>query len=156
MPKRLSLLAGLVLLSVPTLALAKDKPEKRVQALLACQSIAASDARLACYDQAMSSLKEAIAQGTMVLKEKNAPLALEGTVKDPRAIGAAAACGCCSTTAIAGRSSRRKPAATRRRPGTRRKAQKDLHGHVLDERAESCLRQRRNFLATESDLRGGA
>lgn len=82
MPKRLSFLAGLVLLSVPTLALAKDKPEKRVQALLACQSIAASDARLACYDQAMSSLKEAIAQGTMVLKEKNAPLALEGTVKD--------------------------------------------------------------------------
>jgi hypothetical protein len=81
MSKRAGIIAAIVLLSVPTLAVAKDKPERRVQALLACQSITASDARLACYDQAMSSLKQAIAQGTMVLKEKNAPLAMEGVVK---------------------------------------------------------------------------
>ncbi|NUT01685.1 MAG: hypothetical protein HOP96_11995 [Sphingomonas sp.] len=81
MSKRLSLIAGIVLLSMPTLAVAKDRPERRVQALLACQSVADNAARLACYDQAMSSLKQALAQGSMVLKERKSPLALEGTVK---------------------------------------------------------------------------
>ena len=36
---------------------------------------------ITCYDEAMGSLKEAIAQGSMVLKEKNVPLAMEGVVK---------------------------------------------------------------------------
>ncbi len=81
MSMRISLIAGIALLSAPTLALAKDKPERRVQALLECQAITANDARLACYDEAMSSLKQALSQGTMVLKEKKAPLAMEGVVK---------------------------------------------------------------------------
>jgi len=81
MSKRLSLVAGIALLAIPTFALAKDKSEPRVQALLACQSITSGDQRLACYDQAMGSLKQALAQGNMVLKEKKAPLAMEGVVK---------------------------------------------------------------------------
>ena len=81
MSKPFSLFAAIVLLTVPTLAQAKDKPERRVQAFLECQAITANEARLACYDAAMGSLKEAIAQGTMVLKEKNVPLAMEGVVK---------------------------------------------------------------------------
>ena len=63
MSKRLSLIAGFITAWVQRKNF-KDKPEKRVQALLACQSITASNARLAGYDQAMSSLKEAIAQGS--------------------------------------------------------------------------------------------
>lgn len=81
MSKRISLIGGLVLLSVPTFALAKDKADARVQALMSCQSITPNDQRLACYDQAMGSLKQAIAQGNMVLKEKKVPLAMGGVVK---------------------------------------------------------------------------
>jgi hypothetical protein len=81
MLKRLGLIAGIVLLSVPTFAAAKDKSQPRVQALLACQSISANEQRLACYDEAMGSLKQALSQGTMVLKEKKTPLAMEGVVK---------------------------------------------------------------------------
>jgi len=81
MSKPLSLMAVIALLTMPALTQAKDKPERRVQALLACQAITANEARLACYDEAMGSLKEAIAQGSMVLKEKNVPLAMEGVVK---------------------------------------------------------------------------
>ena len=81
MPKLLGLIAGIALLSAPTFASAKDKADARVQGLIACQSITVNDQRLACYDQAMGSLKQAIAQGNMVLKEKKAPLAMGGVVK---------------------------------------------------------------------------
>lgn len=81
MSRRIILIAGVALLSISTAAVAKDKSEPRVQALLACQSITANEQRLACYDEAMGSLKQALAQGTMVLKEKKAPLAMGGVVK---------------------------------------------------------------------------
>jgi hypothetical protein len=70
-----------VLLSMPANAMAKDKPEPRVQAILACGSISSNEERLRCYDQSIVPLKEALSRGSMVLKEKKAPLALEGLVK---------------------------------------------------------------------------
>lgn len=75
------IIAGAVLLLVPAMAVAKDKPEPRVQAILACGEIAADAERLQCYDQSILPLKEALARGSMVLKEKKAPLALTGIVK---------------------------------------------------------------------------
>lgn len=81
MAKHVAGIVAVILLSTPATAMAKDKGETRVKELLACQSIAANEQRLACYDQAMGALKQALSQGTMVLKEKKAPLALEGVVK---------------------------------------------------------------------------
>jgi hypothetical protein len=75
------IIAAIVLLSVPAIASAKDKPDQRVQAILACGSISSNEERLRCYDQSILPLKEALARGSMVLKEKQAPLALEGAVK---------------------------------------------------------------------------
>jgi hypothetical protein len=81
MSKRVGTIAGIVLICAPTMAAAKDKLEPRVQAILSCESISSSEARLHCFDQAIAPLKQALARGTMVLKEKKAPLALEGVVK---------------------------------------------------------------------------
>lgn len=68
-------------------AAAKDKLEPRAQAMLACQGIAANDARLQCYDQAMSALKLAIDQGAVVVEENNKPMARDGIVKVSREVG---------------------------------------------------------------------
>lgn len=76
------IVAGGVLLLVPTMAMAKDRAEPRVQALLECSSVASDADRLRCYDQSILPLKEALARGSMVLKEKKSPLALQGTVKE--------------------------------------------------------------------------
>jgi hypothetical protein len=66
---------------------AKDKLEPRTQAMLACRGIAADDARLACYDQAMTALNLAIEQGAVVVEKNNKPMAREGVVKASRQIG---------------------------------------------------------------------
>ncbi|WP_395622583.1 hypothetical protein [Sphingomonas daechungensis] len=81
MVKRVAGILAVILLSLPAVAAVKEKPESRVQELLACQAITANEERLACYDRAMGSLKQALSQGTMVLKEKKVPLAMEGVVK---------------------------------------------------------------------------
>lgn len=81
MSKRVDAILAIAVLSVPAMATAKDKPEKRVQAILACESISVNEERLRCYDQAIVPLKQALARGSMVLKEKNAPSAFEGVVK---------------------------------------------------------------------------
>lgn len=82
MSKRVSLVAAVALLSVPSVAAAKDKLEPRVQAMLACQAISASEARLQCYDQTISALNQDLVRGAVVLKESNRPLAKEGVVKE--------------------------------------------------------------------------
>jgi hypothetical protein len=75
------IIAAGALLLLPTMAEAKDKAEPRVQAIMACGAITADAERLACYDRSIVPLKEALTRGSMVLKEKKAPLALGGTVK---------------------------------------------------------------------------
>jgi hypothetical protein len=81
MSKRVGTIIAIVLLSVPAGAAAKDKPEPRVQAMLACTSISANDERLQCYDRSIGALQEGLAQGNVVLKEQKAPLAREGIIK---------------------------------------------------------------------------
>ena len=81
MPKWISAIAGIFLLSMPAVVAAKDKSEVRVETLLACGSIISNEDRLRCYDQSILPLKEALARGNMVLKERKAPLSLEGVVK---------------------------------------------------------------------------
>lgn len=61
---------GLALLGMSAGANAKDKLEPRTQAMLACRSIAANDARLRCYDESMAALNDAIERGSVVLDEK--------------------------------------------------------------------------------------
>jgi hypothetical protein len=81
MPMRAWAIAGTALLFVPGIAAAKDKLEPRVQAMLECEAMSADDARLQCYDQAMAAFKQAMAQGSVVVKEKAAPMALGGIIK---------------------------------------------------------------------------
>jgi hypothetical protein len=81
MSKRVGAITAMVLLSVPAIAAAKDKLDPRAQAMLACTSISANEERLQCYDRSIATLKDALAQGNVVLKEKKAPLATEGIIK---------------------------------------------------------------------------
>lgn len=81
MPTRLSSIAGVLLLALPATASAAEKSDPRLQAILACETVSASDARLNCYDAAIAALKPALAQGKVVLEEKKGPLAMEGVVK---------------------------------------------------------------------------
>ena len=81
MSKRVGLAAGIVLLSVPSVAASKEKLDPRMQAVLACEAISSSEARLQCFDQAILPLKQALTRGSMVLKENKGPSALEGVVK---------------------------------------------------------------------------
>lgn len=85
MSKCVSMIAGFALLSVPGIAVAKDKP--RLEAVLACESISANEARLQCYDQAVAALKPAVARGSLVVKETNDPVTLGGVVKASGASG---------------------------------------------------------------------
>ena len=81
MRKRVGAIAAIVLLSVPAVAAAKDKLDPRAEAMLACSSVSANEERLQCYDRTIATLKQALAQGNVVLKEKKGPLAQEGIVK---------------------------------------------------------------------------
>ena len=81
MSKRVGLVAGIVLLSLPSVVAAKDDMEPRMQAVLACEVISANEARLQCFDQAIVPLKQAMSRGSLVLKEKKGPAALGGVVK---------------------------------------------------------------------------
>lgn len=81
MAKHVVVLAGIMLLSLPAIASAKARIEPRVQAVLACEGISASDARLQCYDRAIAALKPALVQGAVVVKEKKAPVARGGVIQ---------------------------------------------------------------------------
>ena len=81
MSKRVSLVAAMVLLAVPSVAAAKEDLEPRMQAVLACEAVAANEARLQCFDQAILPLTQAMSRGSLVLKEKKGPAALGGVVK---------------------------------------------------------------------------
>ena len=81
MSKGVALVAGIVLLSLPSVVAAKDEMEPRMQAVLACEAISANEARLHCFDQAILPLKQAMSRGSLVLKEKKGPAALGGVVK---------------------------------------------------------------------------
>jgi len=80
-------MTGFAMFGLAATANAKDKLEPRTQAMLACQGIAANDARLSCYDQAMTALKQAIDQGDVVVEKNDKPTAREGVVKASREIG---------------------------------------------------------------------
>ena len=81
MSKRAWVIAGTALLFGPSIAVAKDKLEPRMQAMLACEAVSSNDARLQCYDQAMSAFRQAMARGSVVVKEKDAPTSLGGVIK---------------------------------------------------------------------------
>jgi hypothetical protein len=81
MSLRACVMTGTALLFVPCIALAGDRPEPRLEAVLACEAITANEARLQCYDKAMSSFKRAMAQGSLVVKEKDAPTTHGGVIK---------------------------------------------------------------------------
>ena len=81
MSKTMSLLAAAVLLSVPGVAAAKDKLDPRLEAVMACPSVADSAARLQCFDHAVAPLQQALVHGTVTLEERKGPLAMEGVVK---------------------------------------------------------------------------
>ena len=74
-------LAGLLLLGAPAAGHAQDQMESRTNAMLGCRSIPSDEARLRCYDQAMSSLKEAIDQGGYIFDEDRGAIAREGIIK---------------------------------------------------------------------------
>ena len=81
MSKRVSLAAGTVLLAVPSLAAAKEELEPRMKVVLACEAIAANEARLQCFDQAILPLRQAVADGGMVFTQRTGPSAREVVVK---------------------------------------------------------------------------
>ena len=81
MSKRVTWIAAVGLLSVPSAAAAKDEMEPRMKAVLACEAISANEARLQCFDQAILPLKRAISDGGMVLTERKGPVARGGVVK---------------------------------------------------------------------------
>ena len=89
MSKRVSLVAGIALIAVPSAAAAKKDMEPRMQAVLACEAITANEARLQCFDQAILPLKQAVSRGSLVLKENKGPAALGGVVKASGKSGAA-------------------------------------------------------------------
>ena len=89
MSKRVCLIAGMVLIVVPSVAAAKDDMEPRMQAVLACEAISTNEARLQCFDQAILPLKQAMSRGSLVLQEKKGPAALGGVVKASGKSGAA-------------------------------------------------------------------
>ena len=88
MSKRVGLVAGIVLLSVPSVAAAKDDMEPRMQAVLACEAITVNEARLQCFDQAILPLKRAVSSGGLVLTNRKGPAAMEGVVKASGPAGA--------------------------------------------------------------------
>ncbi len=79
--------AAVLLLAAPASGVAKEKIEPRMAAMLACGSVTPSEERLRCYDQAASTLRQALDQGELVLEEKSRPSALEGVVKATGAMG---------------------------------------------------------------------
>ena len=81
MSRRVGLVAGAALLVVPSVAVAKEDLEPRMQAVLACETITANEARLQCFDQAILPLKQAVSRGSLILKEKKGPVSLGGVVK---------------------------------------------------------------------------
>jgi len=81
MSMRAWVIVGMALLFVPSVAAARDKLEPRVQAMMACEAVSSNEARLQCYDQAMSAFKQAMAQGSVVVKVKDAPMTLGGVIK---------------------------------------------------------------------------
>ncbi len=78
MSKLILSITAAVVLAAP--AAAKNKYDPRTQAMLACASITSNDARLRCYDQSLSGLKQALEKGEVVVRETSSPKALEGLV----------------------------------------------------------------------------
>jgi len=71
---------ALAMLALPAAAIAKDKVDPRIAKSLECTSIADGPQRLACYDQAMAGLKQALEEGELMSTAQFKPKALEGTV----------------------------------------------------------------------------
>jgi len=74
-------LAVLALLGVSENASAQEKLDPLTKAMIACGDVKTDDARLHCYDQTMSSLKNAIDRGEVILDEDRGPITREGIIK---------------------------------------------------------------------------
>ena len=72
---------GLIALSVANVVAAKDKPDPRLQSMVACRALTDAAARLQCYDQAMLALNQAVEQGELRVEAKSGPRLLGGIVK---------------------------------------------------------------------------
>jgi hypothetical protein len=78
---------ALMLLTAPTMAAAKDKVDPRMTAMLACSSVTANEARLRCYDQAATPLRQAVTKGEVEVSRKPGPRELEGVIRAAGAMG---------------------------------------------------------------------
>jgi hypothetical protein len=78
---------ALMLLTAPAMAAAKEKPEPRMAAMLACGSVVSNEARLRCYDDAVAPLRRALGKGEIALKEKSRPKELEGVIRSAGGMG---------------------------------------------------------------------
>ena len=79
---RVTVAIGALMLASPALVSAKDKIDPRIKAAMACQSVAQSDQRLACYDRAMVGMRQALEAGQLIpADESRVPLALAGVIK---------------------------------------------------------------------------
>jgi len=74
------LISALAMFAIPAAAVAKDKVDPRIAKSLQCTGIADGAQRLACYDQAMAGLKQALEEGELMSTAQFKPKALEGTV----------------------------------------------------------------------------
>lgn len=75
-------IVALAMMTNPALASAKAKIDPRITAAMACQSVAQSEQRLACYDRAMVGMRQALEAGQLIpADEARVPLALAGTIK---------------------------------------------------------------------------
>lgn len=76
-----SAIGVLILVAAPATAIAKDRSQEHLQSVVACGSIAESEARLRCFDQSVLAVKEALEQGRLVVEENKGPRALGGIVR---------------------------------------------------------------------------
>ena len=77
---KLIMLGALAIFALPAAATAKDKVDPRIAKSLQCTTIADGPQRLACYDQAMAGLKQALEEGELMSTAQFKPKALAGTV----------------------------------------------------------------------------
>ena len=86
--KSVKLAAALVLLTAASAAMAKDKEDPRISAVLSCTEITQPEQRLQCFDSKMQAFREAVVAGQLVAAEESTtPFALEGVVKSSSVSG---------------------------------------------------------------------
>ena len=81
--------AAIALLPAGTAASAKKELDLRISAALACAAIADGQARLRCYDAAVTTLKQALDTGKLVTKDRSAgqPAQMSGVIRSAAGAG---------------------------------------------------------------------